>query len=276
MTRELSLSTTSAARRTETIRLRDIDVRYRVAGTGPPVVMVHGLAEDHLTWRHQQDVLTGYRTHAYDIRGHGGTTLGDADGTPEQLRDDLLAFLDTVTGPAFVVGFSLGGTIALAAAARDDRLVTGVVALGASTKVGRAAAGFYAERIARSGDPDRMAQALREDTEAGLHDRTCDVDAVTARRLAAVGDGRGYANAATAMAALHDRPLTPALVDIACPVTVIGGEHDTFCPRKAADIILETLPRAEYHEIPGAGHLMNVDRPDAVTTAVRNALERMS
>ncbi|XNL80902.1 alpha/beta hydrolase [Actinomadura madurae] len=262
--------------RTETTRLRDIDVRYRVSGQGSPVLMAHGLAEDHLTWRPQQEALAGYRTYAYDLRGHGGTTLGAPDGTPEQLRDDLLEFLARVTGPAPVVGFSLGGTIALAAAARDRRLVTGVIALGASTKVGRAAAGFYAERIGRAGDRARLAQALREDSEAGLHDPSSNAEAVGAARVAAIGDGVGYANAAAAMAALHDRPLTPALAGIRCPVTVIGGEYDTFCPRKAADIILTALPQAEYREISGAGHLMNIDRPDAVTAAVREALEGMS
>lgn len=268
----------STGRTTETpstVSLGDIDVRYRVAGDGPAVVLVHGLAEDHTSWRRQQDALREFRTHAYDLRGHGGSALGAAEGTPEQLRDDLIAFLAEVSGPAVCVGFSLGGAVVLAAAAERPDLVAGAVVLGTSTVVGRAAASFYAERIgrARSGDRESLAAAMREDTAAALVNPDVDVDEITAGRLAAIGDGAGYANAAAAMATLRERPLTPALPTIRCPVAVIGAEQDTFCPRKAADIVLDGLREGSYHEIPGAGHLMNVDKPEAVTASLLAVLE---
>lgn len=286
-----------SADRRKTVRLRDIDVHYRVhdrecgaAGGGdvPAVVFVHGLGEDHTSWaRQQRDLTASHRTYTYDLRGHGGSGLGDADGSLGQLRDDLIAFLREVSGPAVCVGFSLGGTVVLSAAAKEPGLVTRAVVLGTSTVVGRAAAEYYAERIGRvrSGDPQRIAEALREDTAAALaqkHDEgpgeePDEVAAVTAQRVKAIGDGRGYANAARAMAGLRDQPLTPALADIRCPVDVIGAERDGFCPRKAADILLAGLKEnphitATYREIPGAGHLMNVDQPAAVTEQLRAAL----
>lgn len=95
-----------------------------------------------------------------------------------------------------------------------------------------------------------------------------------ARRAESIGDGRGYANAATAVAGLCGSSLTPELAAIKCPVTLIGGENDALCPRKAADILLEALPRATYREIPGAGHLMNADNPDVITAALRDALSQ--
>ncbi|TCP47878.1 pimeloyl-ACP methyl ester carboxylesterase [Tamaricihabitans halophyticus] len=263
---------------TATITLRDIDVRYREAGSGPAVVLVHGLAEDHLSWHVQQETLAGFRTYAYDLRGHGGTTQGVGQGTLAQLRDDLGAFLREVSGPAYCVGFSLGGTVVLAAAAAEPDLVTGAVLIGTSTVVGRAAAEFYAERIGRVTDQDSsaLAEALHADTAAALVNPASDVDAITQRRIVAVGDGGGYANAARAMAGLRSAPLTPELGSVRCPVSVIGAEHDTFCPRKAADIIREALPHATYTEIADAGHLMNVEQPEAVTASITTALEGMS
>ncbi|MQA09050.1 MAG: alpha/beta fold hydrolase [Pseudonocardiaceae bacterium] len=268
---------TGVEQRDALVRLGDIDVAYRVAGRGPAVVLVHGLAEDRHTWAAQQHDLPHLRTYAYDLRGHGDTTLGAPSGHLAQLRDDLLSFLREVSGPAVCVGFSLGGTVVLSAAAESADLVTGAVVLGTSTVVGRAAAGFYADRIelVGSGGASALHDALRADTAAALANPMSDVDGVTERRVAAVEDGAGYANGAAAMAGLRTSPLTPALAAIRSPVRVIGAEHDTFCPRKAADIILGALEHADYQEITGAGHLMNVDDPRAVTDNLRVAVERM-
>ncbi|WP_072814183.1 alpha/beta fold hydrolase [Rhodococcus zopfii] len=251
---------------THTATLGDIDVTYSRSGTGPAVVLIHGLAEDHLSWRKVQEADLGVTTYAYDLRGHGSTTVGTPDGSLAQLRDDLIAFLENVTGPAICVGFSLGGTVVLSAAAVRPDLLPTVVALGTSSVVGRGAASFYAGRIELFRGTDRAEQrdALRADTAAALHNPASDVDAVTEARIAAVGDAAGYINASTAMAALVESPLTPELTKIGSDVevTIIGADHDSFCPKKAADIILGAVEHAAYAEITDAGHLMLVDQPE--------------
>ncbi len=62
----------------QTERLGDIEVAYTRAGDGPRVVMLHGLAQDHRMWAEQQSSLRDLETFAYDLRGHGATTLGEA------------------------------------------------------------------------------------------------------------------------------------------------------------------------------------------------------
>ena len=182
-----------------TATLGDIDVSYAEAGPrdAAPVVLIHGLAEDGSSWAGTQEALADLHTFAYDLRGHGRSSVGDGDGTLAQLGNDLIAFLEKVTGPAVVVGFSLGGTIALWAAAQRPDLVTGAVVLGTSSVVGRSATGFYAGRIELAGDTSsqRFREAIRDDTAAALvvGDR---LDEITATRLTAIGDGRGYVNAA--------------------------------------------------------------------------------
>ena len=257
------------------MRLGDIEVGYSQGGDGPPVVMVHGLAEDRRSWAVLRERLADYRTLAYDLRGHGETEIGDGDGTLDQLAGDLARFLEALTGPAACVGYSLGGTVVLALAAARPDLVTRAVVCGTSTVVGRAAAGFFADRIAllRS-DRDAFAAALREDTTAQIVSPDADLDAIAARRLEAVGEGHGYVNAARAMQALHARPLTAALARIRCPVDVIGGDGDRFCPRKAADLMLAELADGAYHELADCGHLMTVDQPVAYALALRRALAR--
>lgn len=265
----------AAAITAHTAQIGDLSVAYDQAGDGPPVVLVHGLAEDRHTWAVQQSELATWRTYAADLRGHGETSLGEPEGTVDQLVADLVGFLEAVTGPAILVGFSLGGTLVLSAAADRPDLVRHAIVLGTSSVVGRGAAAFYGERIAlmETAAPAERAEALREDTAPAIVTATDRLDEVVVARVAAVGDGAGYRNAAAAMASINQAPLTPRLSQIQCPVDVIGASDDTFCPRKAADIMLDALPNARYHEIPAAGHLMNIDNPDGVTAVLRSILE---
>lgn len=258
--------------------LGDIEVEYRVAGDGEPVVMIHGLAQDHTMWQSQQDDLVDFTSYAYDIRGFGETSGGSASETLEQLGEDLVRFLSEVSGPAHCVGFSLGGTIALWVAAKHPELVRSAVVLGTSSVVGRSAAQFYASRIAlvESGDASSIRDAIRDDTAGALATGVVDLERQSNYRVVAVGEGQGYTNAASAMARLNQEPLTPLLAEITGPVTVVGAENDSFCPRKAADILLEGLPHANYVEIPSVGHLMVEETPDESTKVIREALYAQS
>lgn len=256
------------------VLLGDIEVAYRKAGSGAPVVFVHGLAEDGSSWDGIFERLpVGVSAFAADLRGHGGTTLGQGDGTSAQLADDLAAFLEAVTGPAVCIGFSLGGVIVLEAALRRPDMLRKAIVVGTSSKVGRAAAAFFEERIGQlQSDPEGFRRALAADTEAQIVTERSRAAGISARRIAAVGDGAGYANAARAMIALAAAPLTERLRDIRVPVHIIQGAGDVFCPKKAADILREAMPQASYSEIPDAGHLIAVDQPDLLARDIVAAL----
>lgn len=259
---------------TAKVLLGDIEVAYRKAGSGAPVVFVHGLAEDGGSWDGILERLpAGVAAHAVDLRGHGGTTAGQGDGTPAQLAEDLAAFLDAVTGPAVCVGFSLGGVIVLEAALRRPDMLRKAIVVGTSSKVGRAAAAFFEKRITQlRDDPEGFRLALAADTEAQIvRNRPLSAE-IAARRIAAVGEGAGYANAARAMIAMAAAPLTERLRDIRVPVHIIQGAGDVFCPQKAADILREAMPQASYTEIPDAGHLIAADQPELLARDIAVAL----
>lgn len=169
------------------VTVNDIEVAYSVGGSGEPVLLIHGLAEDCHTWRRQQHDLDQMRSFAFDLRGHGATSIGQCKGTLAQLGHDLLAFMEKVTGAATVVGFSLGGTIALWAAAERPDLVRKAIVLGTSSVVGRSALPFYEDRIEKAADPGSAAfrDAMRADTAAGLFRAHEALDCIVAARLAA-------------------------------------------------------------------------------------------
>lgn len=246
------------------VDLNDIVVNYRRKGSGPAVVLLHGLAEDHRSFHGVVARLDAFCTYSVDLRGHGQTTAGEGAGTLSQLSDDLIAFLDNVSGPAAVIGYSLGGTIGLRAAATSTALIKRLVVVATSSVVGTDAAEFFAGRIAQieAGDWAGFAAGLRDDTSKQIVTEA-DLDALVAGRMAAVGDGRGYINAARAMIGIRAEPLNPLLSQIAVPVDIVSADDDVFCPRRAAEIIADAVPHSRLHEIAGAGHLISVDQPDA-------------
>ena len=246
------------------VELNDIVVNYRRHGSGPAVVLLHGLAEDHRSWDAVAAHLGAFSTYALDLRGHGRTTAGNGRGTLSQLSEDLIGFMSAVSGPAAVVGYSLGGTVGLNAATVAPDLIRHLIAVATSSVVGSAAAGFFAGRIAQieSGDREGFAAGLRDDTSRQIVTEA-DLASLAALRMAAVGDGRGYVNAARAMIRIRAEPLTPLLPQITVPVDVVGAERDVFCPRRASEIIVDAVPDGRFHEIGGAGHLLSVDRPEA-------------
>ncbi|MBS0243143.1 MAG: alpha/beta fold hydrolase [Proteobacteria bacterium] len=257
-----------------TAAIGDIQVASSRVGNGQTVVFVHGLAEDRHSWDDVLGRLSGsYSCHAVDLRGHGATTVGRPLGTSAQLAQDLTGYLANVSGPAICVGFSLGGVVVLEAALQRPDLMRKAIVVGTSSKVGRAAAQFFEQRIALlNSDPAGFREALAVDTAAQIALRKEEVAKIAKLRVAAVGDGAGYINAARAMIALASEPLTERLRSIRVPVHIIQGAADAFCPKKAADILREAMPTASYSEIPEAGHLMSVDQPELLSAEIARAL----
>lgn len=243
------------------ITVGDIEVHHRRVGDtdGPSWVLVHGIGEDGSSWGRVQELLEPHVTsYAVDVRGHGATPLGDADGSLAQLTDDLRGVLEAV-GPSVLVGFSMGGSIALSAAARTP-LVQRVVGIGTSSVVGRRAAESFradATAIDATGGPAAREAAAR--FLGGVQDPPPDWEDERGARLEALGDGAGFANAARAMASLAESPLTPVLPDITVPVDLLVGELDRVCPMKAARMIVDAVPDGRARELPGVGHFAAVE-----------------
>lgn len=206
----------------------------------------------------------------YDLRGHGQSDLGEPDGTLRQLSEDLVSLMDALEiREAIIVGFSLGGTIAIRAAIDHPDRVAGLGLIGTSSRVNSAAAAWYLERseaVERS-DPS-LRRILDEDTENVYREQPGEIpDGLTIRRQS-TADPAGYANACRAMFSLHSGPLDDELDGIDVPTLLVAGEADQHCPPRASEIIANRIKGSSVRILPETGHPIPVERPNEVVEEI--------
>ncbi|HLQ61290.1 MAG TPA: alpha/beta fold hydrolase [Candidatus Acidoferrales bacterium] len=247
-------------------RCADLEVSFHDLGRGEPLVLVHGLADDHRGWRRAlPELALRHRVLLYDLRGHGETTLGQADGTLRQLGEDLRELLDALKiETAAVAGFSLGGTVAMRFALDHPERVRRLLLVATSSRVGRAAADWYRERIALA-EQQRLAPALEEDTRQQFEAAPQHFAGHWLMRSQSTADPRGYANACRAMAALLEQPLDPELPRLKAPTLIVAAELDRQCPVRAAEIIQAGVLHARLEVIPACGHQIPVEQPERLS-----------
>jgi 3-oxoadipate enol-lactonase len=256
-------------------RCDDIDVAWFEAGRGEPLVLVHGLADDHRAWRRTlPDLMLRHRVLLYDLRGHGQTTLGKPDGSLRQLGEDLVGLLDALEiERARIAGFSLGGTAAMRVAIDHPDRIDKLVLVATSSRVGRSAARWYRERLAMVKNQDsRLRETLDRDTADVYAQAPNELEEGLLIRRQSTADPRGYANACAAMAALFEAPLDPELVQIKAPSLIVASDLDQHCPPKAAEIIHAGIPGSRVEVINGAGHAVPVERPGELAAAMNRFL----
>lgn len=250
---------------------RDFTTAWFTVGRGSPVVLIHGLADDHRAWRRVIPwLMLRHMVLLYDLRGHGETSLGQPTGELGQLGDDLVALLDALEiQRATLAGFSLGGTIAMRAAIDHGDRISGLALIATSSRVGSAAAAWYQDRAAMVANAsEELRTTLDADTAAVYANAPAELaDGLFIRRQSTI-DPEGFANACRAMAGLHEAPLDPELGRITAPTVVLAADRDQHCPPRAGEIIRAGIFHATLEVVPECGHPIPVERPDLVAAAV--------
>jgi 3-oxoadipate enol-lactonase len=257
----------------------DIDVAWFEVGRGDPLILIHGLADDHRAWRRAlPDLMLRHRVILYDFRGHGETGLGRPDRTLRQLAGDLVRLMDAIgLERAHVAGFSLGGTIAMRAAIDSAPRIRGLVLVATSSRVGRSAADWYRRRVEMVEKNDHELRAtLDADTAEVYAQAPHELDEGLLIRRQSTADPRGYANACAAMAALNENPLDPELGRISAPTLIVASERDQHCPPKAAQVIATGVPGSRLEILPDAGHAIPVERPRELAGSMLSFLSEIA
>jgi pimeloyl-ACP methyl ester carboxylesterase len=245
-----------------------------VTGDGPTVLLIQGLGYATWGWARTEPALAeSFRVVAFDNRGAGRSDKPDEPYSVELLAGDALAVLDALgERPAHVVGFSLGGYVALTLAERQPDAVASLVLLGTTcggpdaTGVPETtlaawlgAAGLEPAAYARETMPLSFAPGWTEQ-------HPDEFEELLAARLAHPTPGFAWRRQFEAAEDFLERGVDPARV--AHRTLVIHGTDDRVVPYANAELLASRLPNSELLRVDGAGHLALLERSEAVDDAI--------
>lgn len=252
-------------------------IAYEVAGTGPLIVLAHGMGDSRAAYHAviPQLVAAGHRVAAVDLRGCGESSVSWPAWSRTAIAGDLLAVIRHLGGPAVLVGHSVSGGAATIAAAQEPSLITAVVELAPFTRKQSVRLGdlrvkrfrrgmlrlfgagmFGSLRIWRS-YLDVAYPGAKPATWAGRLDRIDSLLREPGRMKAMQSMGRSAPTDAGAQ-----------LGNVRCPVLIVTGtlDPDWADPHAEGSAIVEALPSGlgRLEMIEGAGHYPHDQFPDQV------------
>jgi len=255
------------------LRVPGGELYYEVEGAGVPVALVHGNALDLRMWDDQMPALADIaRVVRYDARGFGRSTR-DAD-TRYSHADDLWLLLDHLgIERAVLVGLSMGGRTAVEATLGAPERVLALVLLDA-----------LLDGVPWDTESKRSMEALREGLRSGgvegaraawfdhgFFARARSNPDLALRLLEMLADYSGVNWTSADPHAPH--PDSIGLLDtIAAPTTVVVAELDIPCFREMSDVLGGRIPGARKITVPGVGHMVNMEAPEAVNAQLRETV----
>jgi pimeloyl-ACP methyl ester carboxylesterase len=279
-------------------RVVDLDgqvhyVDFGGPASGPAVVLVHGLGGSHLNWDLLAPLLTDHaRVWAIDLPGFGRSEPGGRTASVSSNAAVLQRFLTEVVGePAILVGNSMGGMLSILAAGERPEAVSGLVLLDPAVPGPRRALDplvalmfaiyavpFLGERFLRM-RRDKTTELARVQEMLSL----CGVDpksvppeviersvTLLQERKDVDGMDRAFLGAARSLLRLlvDPRRYRKAMASIQVPVLLVHGDRDRLVPVAAARDISRRHPNWRYIELPGVGHVPQLQVPDRVAEDV--------
>jgi pimeloyl-ACP methyl ester carboxylesterase len=251
-----------------------------IAGSGPPVVLLHAFPLDGRMWAPQVEALSGsFQVIVPDLRGFGAARGAVADpdehdlgegGWMDLLADDVALLLDRLeVERAVVAGLSLGGYLAFALWRRHAARIRalGLIATRAGKDREEAARNRLemAERVGEEGVafvPTVMLPRILGATSRATRPEV--IERVT--RLIIEQSPAGVAAAQRGMATRADSTGTLGSIDV--PVLVIAGAEDETIPVGDAKLIADQVRNGRLVEIESAGHLVNLEQAELLNQLV--------
>jgi 3-oxoadipate enol-lactonase len=249
---------------------------WREAGSGPVLLLLHGLGGSRLSWEPQlADLANRCRVIAWDLPGYGNSPPLDGDVTFAALADAVADFAGVCGVEAVhLAGISFGGMIAQYVAARHPTLVRSLTLLSTSPAFGLDGTKPGEWRDARLAPLDAGEQPVDFADKvlhaiAGPH---ITAEAMAGQRAAMSRITADALRRSIDCLVTHDsRALLPS---ITAPTLCMVGELDEETPVTYAFALADMIPNARLAVIPRAGHLLNVEAPEAVNQLLIEQMER--
>jgi 3-oxoadipate enol-lactonase len=252
-------------------RIGGAEIRYEVRGEGPAVLFLHAFPLGLFMWDSQvADLEASHRVVRFDNRGFGGSPPQGSPLTMDRIADDAADLLDHLgVDQAVVCGCSMGGYAAFAMvrrhAARIRALVLQDTRPGADNEEARRNRADVAERVLREGAKAAADAYLPKLVGETTHRERPDLLA-RLREAILAAPPRGIADALLGLGARVDSQ--PTLAQVRVPTLVVCGGEDVLTPPSEAEAIHRAIRGSQLVIIPEAGHLANLENPEAYNRAL--------
>ena len=242
---------------------------YSTLGSGPTVLMLHGIGGGHLAFAPQLETLAqaGFRAVAWDMPGYGHSAPIEPytfKGLAERCISLIESLAPSGRPPLTLLGHSMGGMVAQEVIVRRPDLVGRLVLCGTSSSFGKPDGEwqrqFVQERAAPLDAGQTMADVARTLVPAMAGPQALPEGLRLAEHCMSLVSPGTYRRALEALVTFNRRE---ALQLIGVPSLLVAGEKDPNAPPAVMQKMAEKIPGSRYVEMPGIGHLMNLEAPDA-------------
>jgi pimeloyl-ACP methyl ester carboxylesterase len=233
---------------------------------GPALILIHGAGGSHLHWPAALRRMPGATVYAVDLPGHGRSE-GPGREHIEDYVADIVRFMDAVgVSRGVLVGHSMGGAIAQMTALMAPERVAGLVLVGTGARL-------------------RVAPALLDGI---LQDARGALALITEWAWGPEADPAMVARGRQMMARVNPRvvwgdfaacdrfDIRERVGEITAPTLVITGSEDRMTLPRFGQWLAERIPGARFVLVEGAGHMVMLEKPDQVASAVLEWLKAVA
>lgn len=266
----------------QTMVVREVRYHYREAGSGTLLLLLHGFTLSHETWAGVVDKLAEhYHVVAPDLLGHGSTDCpaDDERFTMAEVVLDLQIMMESFgESPYYVLGYSMGGRVALSYATAYPQIIKGLVLESASPglktsqerAVRRESDEALAQKIENLGVPAFVAEWEQTPLFSSMQ-RLPDATIALQRKIRRAQSSKGLAASLRGFGTGQQPALWEELSSLSVPVCLISGSLDLKFTSIAAEMS-RIMPNAKHVVVEDSGHTPHIEQPDRFLETVEHFL----
>jgi pimeloyl-ACP methyl ester carboxylesterase len=234
----------------------------------PPVILIHGLGGDHLSWPADLRRLPDYTVYTLDLPGHGKSSGPDLQSITAY-TERMIQFLNDVgLFKAVFVGHSLGGAVTLSLAAEHAERLAGMVLIASGERLPIASS-----ILENAASPSTFPLAVQALHEAAFGPQAkASLKELYFKRLSASRPTLLYHD----LMACDAFDISHGLAAIRTPTLVICGTADRISPLRYAENLASSIPGAALQTVDDAGHMVMLEQPRRVAALLNLFLSNIS
>jgi len=259
------------------VNLDNFEMAYSEAGSGTPLLFIHGFPLSKSIWQPQLEALnTSFHVITPDLRGHGDSEAVPGPYSMELLAGDLNALLDHlgINQPVVVCGHSMGGYITFEFFRQYQQRVAGLILTATRSADDPPEGKANRDKAAQNVLQDGVSPVVEGMLPKIMSPATFDTDPELVESVKGIMMGTSIEGTVGALMAMKDRPdSTLTLEEINVPTVVLHGGEDQIIPLVEARKMAGSIQDCEFVVFDNTGHLPSLENPQRFNNVVQDFIQ---